>query len=202
MKNEDSRVYSASIDNETDEGVQRGLHHEFRDRTLICISRKPHFHPLASNPLDCNLDRIRNVLAYDRIVVLDGGVVVVSVVLEIAPVPLLKPVAGARYPVEIVRQEWFVQRTLCGGSHYEEGCRWRQVGVLARKCPISPIQGNSCEDVQTAWRGRGTYGESRKSMLKGSTTRDYARFVEMNKLFFREPPSVGFNPPGHASTAP
>ncbi|TEB25163.1 P-loop containing nucleoside triphosphate hydrolase protein [Coprinellus micaceus] len=50
---------TASIDSETDEGVQRGIHHEFRDRTLICISH-----------------RIRSVLAYDRIAVLDGGVIV------------------------------------------------------------------------------------------------------------------------------
>ncbi|KAF7319425.1 ABC protein [Mycena chlorophos] len=57
----DSRVVildeaTASVDFDTDHKIQRTIHHQFSDRTLICIAH-----------------RLRTIISYDRILVMDAG---------------------------------------------------------------------------------------------------------------------------------
>ncbi|KAG0691575.1 P-loop containing nucleoside triphosphate hydrolase protein, partial [Suillus ampliporus] len=49
---------TASVDLETDSKIQHTIQTEFRDRTLICVAH-----------------RLRTIISYDRILVLDAGLV-------------------------------------------------------------------------------------------------------------------------------
>jgi hypothetical protein len=70
---------SASVDLETDKKIQHSIATEYHDRTLLCIART--WQPLPSIPglLIDPIDRLRTILNYDRILVLDAGRVAVSV---------------------------------------------------------------------------------------------------------------------------
>lgn len=69
---------TASVDYETDRNIQKTIATEFKDRTILCIARRhrlffmqerpdPHCAPLDT------LDRLRTIISYDRICVLDAG---------------------------------------------------------------------------------------------------------------------------------
>ena len=73
----------ASVDYETDRKIQDTIAYEFEDRTILCIARKPQKKRTIS--LDhlffsdlTLLDRLRTIIAYDRICVLDAGQIAVS----------------------------------------------------------------------------------------------------------------------------
>lgn len=57
-----NRIVSASVDLETDSKIQDTIQSEFTDRTLLCIAH-----------------RLRTILAYDRILVLDNGNIAVRI---------------------------------------------------------------------------------------------------------------------------
>ena len=59
-----SRAYSslASVDYETDRNIQDTIAREFRDRTILCIAH-----------------RLRTIIGYDRICVLDAGQIAVRI---------------------------------------------------------------------------------------------------------------------------
>jgi ATP-binding cassette, subfamily C (CFTR/MRP), member 1 len=67
------------VDLETDSKIQQTIQTEFENKTLICIARK-------SIPLNAykgqlsstDIDRLRTILSYDRILVLDSGQIAVS----------------------------------------------------------------------------------------------------------------------------
>lgn len=69
--------HSASVDLETDNKIQRTIQSEFEGCTVLCIARKfshahiahPRAHPIP--------DRLRTIISYDRILVLDAGKVAV-----------------------------------------------------------------------------------------------------------------------------
>ena len=70
----------ASVDLETDSKIQHTIKTEFRDRTLLCIARAYYFHCRGST-VDGEweiADRLRTIISYDRVLVMDGGVVAVS----------------------------------------------------------------------------------------------------------------------------
>jgi ABC-type multidrug transport system fused ATPase/permease subunit len=72
---------AASVDYETDRKIQDTIATEFNERTILCIARTS----LMSFPcafVDRYADRLRTILSYDRICVLDAGTVVVSIPLS------------------------------------------------------------------------------------------------------------------------
>jgi ABC-type methionine transport system ATPase subunit len=71
---------TASVDYETDRKIQDTITTEFHDRTILCIARTSlHFvfsrFPIAMIFLtaDSVIDRLRTIIAYDRICVMDNG---------------------------------------------------------------------------------------------------------------------------------
>ena len=76
----------ASVDYETDRKIQDTIAYEFEDRTILCIARKPNervFIIFALFTLFCDLDRLRTIISYDRICVLDAGQIAVSFFLQL-----------------------------------------------------------------------------------------------------------------------
>ena len=68
----------ASVDYETDRKIQDTIAYEFEDRTILCIARKPNeFFSLVLLYMFCDLDRLRTIISYDRICVLDSGQIAV-----------------------------------------------------------------------------------------------------------------------------
>ena len=69
----------ASVDYETDRNIQDTIAYEFEDRTILCIARS--FPSSLCNrfcDLVVSLDRLRTIISYDRICVLDAGQIAVS----------------------------------------------------------------------------------------------------------------------------
>ena len=68
------------MDLETDSKIQQTIQTEFGDRTLICIARKSILIMCHTNEIHwyTPIDRLRTILSYDRILVLDGGQIAVS----------------------------------------------------------------------------------------------------------------------------
>ena len=61
------------MDYETDRKIQNTIATEFRERTILCIARKElilYYHSLSDY---FALDRLRTIIGYDRICVLDAG---------------------------------------------------------------------------------------------------------------------------------
>ncbi|PPR03680.1 hypothetical protein CVT24_007801 [Panaeolus cyanescens] len=77
---------TASVDLETDQKIQQTIQTEFKDRTLICIAH-----------------RLRTILSYDRILVLDGG-----------------NIAEFDTPLSLFRNEGSLFRGLCEKSNISE----------------------------------------------------------------------------------
>ena len=68
---------TASVDHETDRKIQDTIMTEFHDRTILCIARTSltflHGDDLPDNRTPDTLDRLRTVMSYDRICVMDNG---------------------------------------------------------------------------------------------------------------------------------
>lgn len=103
-------AFIASVDYETDRKIQDTIAYEFKDRTILCIARAypsaythdPHSHPMFP-------DRLRTIIGYDRICVLDAGQIAVRSPAYFCParcgkgkgdmpaaVPTLRPVCAVR----------------------------------------------------------------------------------------------------------
>lgn len=68
---------AASVDYETDRNIQDTIAREFHDRTILCIARK--FLTICSEMRSSsvrNTDRLRTIIGYDRVCVLDAGIIV------------------------------------------------------------------------------------------------------------------------------
>jgi hypothetical protein len=69
------------VDYETDNKIQNTIANEFKNRTILCIARAF----LQTRMIDLyllkthSLDRLRTIIGYDRICVLDAGVIAVSI---------------------------------------------------------------------------------------------------------------------------
>ena len=78
----------ASVDYETDRKIQDTIAYEFEDRTILCIARKPNepkrFFLFSFS--DLATDRLRTIISYDRICVLDAGQIAVSFLLIVVRV--------------------------------------------------------------------------------------------------------------------
>ena len=66
---------TASVDYETDRKIQDTIASEFRDRTILCIARTSFLYcflmiSLTTKP---SVDRLRTIMSYDRICVMDNG---------------------------------------------------------------------------------------------------------------------------------
>lgn len=72
-------IFIASVDYETDRNIQDTIAYEFKDRTVLCIARSC-LALLCYGPCDLItfLDRLRTIISYDRICVLDAGQIAVS----------------------------------------------------------------------------------------------------------------------------
>jgi ABC-type multidrug transport system fused ATPase/permease subunit len=69
---------TASVDYETDHKIQDTIANEFKDRTILCIARALNtVVPEVSLTDIRTIDRLRTIIGYDRICVLDAGAVAV-----------------------------------------------------------------------------------------------------------------------------
>ena len=69
---------TASVDYETDHKIQDTIANEFKDRTILCIARALNtVVPEVSLTDTRTIDRLRTIIGYDRICVLDAGAVAV-----------------------------------------------------------------------------------------------------------------------------
>jgi ABC-type multidrug transport system fused ATPase/permease subunit len=69
---------TASVDYETDRKIQDTITTEFRDRTILCIARTSSFsfclrHSDDSLTAEPIIDRLRTIISYDRVCVMDDG---------------------------------------------------------------------------------------------------------------------------------
>ena len=68
---------TASVDYETDRKIQETITNEFHDRTILCIARTQlALYSCISRGDLAFLDRLRTIISYDRICVLDNGKIV------------------------------------------------------------------------------------------------------------------------------
>jgi ATP-binding cassette subfamily C (CFTR/MRP) protein 1 len=65
-------IATASVDLETDSKIQATIKTEFTDRTLLCIARTSYLFTFDPG-LMFWLDRLRTIISYDRVVVMDQG---------------------------------------------------------------------------------------------------------------------------------
>ncbi|KAL4073126.1 P-loop containing nucleoside triphosphate hydrolase protein [Scleroderma yunnanense] len=67
---------TASVDYETDRKIQDTIVSEFKDRTILCIARKSCWRGLLLLQVNSSsADRLRTIISYDRICVLDAGTI-------------------------------------------------------------------------------------------------------------------------------
>lgn len=66
----------ASVDYETDRNIQDTIASEFADRTILCIARKLIIVCIYSHYDYYFSDRLRTIISYDRICVLDAGKII------------------------------------------------------------------------------------------------------------------------------
>jgi len=66
---------TASVDYETDRKIQDTIASEFRDRTILCIARTSFVYSFLTISLttEPSVDRLRTIMSYDRICVMDSG---------------------------------------------------------------------------------------------------------------------------------
>ena len=72
------------MDLETDSMIQQTIQTEFKDKTLICIAREsiPPKSIYKGDNIVTHVDRLRTIMSYDRILVLDSGNIAVSLLLK------------------------------------------------------------------------------------------------------------------------
>ena len=68
---------SASVDLETDSKIQQTIQTQFKDKTLLCIARMCSVILGSLWFLTPLADRLRTIISYDRILVLDAGTIAV-----------------------------------------------------------------------------------------------------------------------------
>jgi ABC-type multidrug transport system fused ATPase/permease subunit len=73
-----SLSWIASVDHEADRNIQDTIAQEFKDRTILCIARKCCDWVVRDCIFMAVKDRLRTILSYDRICVLDSGQIVVG----------------------------------------------------------------------------------------------------------------------------
>ena len=67
------------MDYETDGKIQNTIATEFKERTILCIARKSPSGRFCSGFVDHHVDRLRTIISYDRICVLDAGTIAVCI---------------------------------------------------------------------------------------------------------------------------
>lgn len=67
------------MDYETDGKIQETIATEFKERTILCIARTFHLGHSSSAFADQRADRLRTIISYDRICVLDAGTITVCI---------------------------------------------------------------------------------------------------------------------------
>jgi ABC-type multidrug transport system fused ATPase/permease subunit len=88
---------TASVDYETDRNIQDTIAHEFKDRTILCIARTSLYLSQYIH-LTHFTDRLRTIISYDRICVLDAGQIVVSIFAQLSSILLdVGSLLGVRY---------------------------------------------------------------------------------------------------------
>jgi ABC-type transport system involved in cytochrome bd biosynthesis fused ATPase/permease subunit len=69
---------TASVDIETDNAIQTTISQEFGEKTLLCIARMSNHYLSLGLYLTIFIDRLRTIIHYDRVLVLDAGQVKVQ----------------------------------------------------------------------------------------------------------------------------
>ena len=112
---------SASVDLETDRKIQETIHTQFQDRTLLCIARELSCPASQQGITRCSLDRLRTIVSYDRILVMDHGSVAVStdlVMPGLLDADRKKICCHQEFdtPIALFRRESSIFRSLCQES--------------------------------------------------------------------------------------
>ena len=109
---------SASVDLETDGKIQRTIQSEFKKCTVLCIARKFSHLNIARIQTHPSPDRLRTIISYDRILVLDAGTVAVSAILiGTRTCPLTFYGQEFDTPETLFKNEEGIFRSMCEGSN-------------------------------------------------------------------------------------
>ena len=91
------------MDYETDGKIQNTIATEFTERTILCIARTFHLNRLTPCFPDHHVDRLRTILSYDHICVLDAGTIAVCIFwLSVQTFRKNDNELGVRYPGKLV----------------------------------------------------------------------------------------------------
>ena len=71
-------MFCAAVDYKTDGKIQNTIMTEFKERTILCIAHKFHCHSYFTFVNHC-VDCLCTIISYDRICVLNAGMVAVCI---------------------------------------------------------------------------------------------------------------------------